>query len=489
MKLFDLLRGVKIIESRCVADVDVDFIANDHRKIKKKTVFVAIKGGKRNGNDYVEQAIENGACAIVTEENLQPSGCIPCVLVDNVREALSKMWSNFYGNPSKSIKTVAITGTNGKTSSAFFLFNILKAANISASLISTIGCFINNEKIDVCGGGSVSDISSAMTTPDPEALYYLYNKMKENGVKIAVIEASSHALIQKRLCGIDVEIGAFTNLSREHLDFHGNLEEYFYAKEELFKICKTGIVNIDDFYGKRIKADFTKVYCYSVKDEADFYAADVNLSINGCKFRFVHGMDSVTVNTEIIGEFTVYNVMLAASCASLLGIDMETIAKEIRSTKTIKGRMERYGDKCIYIDYAHTPEAMKNAILTLKSIEKGKRLIALFGCGGDRDVGKRREMGEICTKYADFSVITSDNPRSENPEKIINDILKGVDKAKAFEVITNRRDAIIKCAQELGENDVLLLLGKGHEEYEITKEGKRFFSERAALDEVFCVDK
>lgn len=487
MKLFNLLKGINTFNCNADLNLEVEKIASDHRNVSKNTVFVAIKGTKRDGNDYIKDAIKKGAVAIVTDDIKSAETNPSSIFVNDTREVLAKMWSNFYGNPSKGIKTVAITGTNGKTSSAFFLYNILASAGISCGLISTVGCFINGKQLNINGGGAVPDISSTMTTPDPEALYYLYNKMKENDVEIAVIEASSHALTQKRLCGIEVEIGAFTNLSREHLDYHGDIEEYFKAKEILFKMCKLGIVNIDDEYGLKLKELHPSTCTFSIKGNADFCAKNIFLSEKGCEYELEYKGEKIKIKASIIGEFTVYNTLLASCCALLLGVDKGAIAKGIFNTELIKGRVEKYRDKSIYIDYAHTPEAMKNVILTVKQIEQGKRLVVLFGCGGDRDKGKRAEMGKICTEFADYTVITSDNPRSEDPKRIIEDILSGIDKSKHFAVIENRRDAIKKIVQELTDNDALLLLGKGHEEYEITKEGKHFFSERKVLDEVFLV--
>lgn len=489
MKLFELLNDVEVIESSGSLEMKIDYIANDHRKIKKNTVFIAIKGTKRDGNDYITEAIKNGARAIVTDDIMQKNEEITIIIVKNAREALSMMWSNFYGKPSKNIKTIAITGTNGKTSSACFLYNILRYAGISCALVSTIGCFINEEKIEINGGSSVSDVASAMTTPDPEMLYYLYYIMKEKNVEIAVIEASSHALAQKRLIDIDIEIGAFTNLSREHLDFHGSIEEYFLAKEELFKICKMGTVNVDDEYGERIKINHKNTYGFSTIKESEFNGKKIKLSKKGCKFSVINGRKSVKVKSRILGEFTVYNVLLAVSCAMVLGIHKKAIIGGIKATRSVCGRVEKYRDKNIYIDYAHTPEAMKNVIQSVKQINRKKRIIVLFGCGGDRDRGKRAKMGEICSKYADYTVITSDNPRNEEPRKIIEEIISGVDTSKKFIVIEDRREAIERIAKNLTKKDVLLLLGKGHEEYEITMNGKQRFSEREVLDRVFLIDK
>lgn len=489
MKLEELLQGLTVIKVNVSLDTEITYIACDHRKVIKNSAFVGIKGTKRNGNDYILSAINNGATVIITDDFTVCKMALPYILVRNARESFSTMWSNFYNNPAKSIKTVAITGTNGKTSSAYFLYNVLRKANIKCGLISTIECIIDGEKIENTGGGSVLDISSAMTTPDPECLFYIYNKMKEKGVEIAVIEASSHALTQGRLFPIDIEIGAFTNLSREHLDFHGDMEEYFLAKEKLFHKCKKGIVNVDDPYGKRLKNKFCHTVGFSVKENTDFYATDVILDNNGCEYVLNYKDEKIKMMSKLIGDFTVYNTLLASGCAKMLGIENEAIQKGIFNTLNIKGRLERYKDKSIYIDYAHTPTAMEKIIKTVKQAEPKKRLYVMFGCGGDRDKGKRAEMGKISTDLADLTVITADNSRTEALENIIADILKGVDKKKTYKIIPNRKDAIKFLAENLENDVVILLLGKGHEEYEIINNEKMRFSEKEILDEVFILDK
>ena len=489
MKLVDLLDGVKIEKYNVYLAQNIEFIANDHRRVKSNTLFVAIQGTKRDGNEYISKAIKNGAVAVITDRVTDYIESIPFILVENTREALAKIWSNFYKNPSKNIKTIAITGTNGKTSTAYFLYNILLSAGIPCGLISTIGCFVNGLPIETNGGGSMADVVSAMTTPDPEILYYIYKLMKDLEAKIVVIEASSHALDQKRLSAIEVEIGVFTNMSREHLDYHGSIDEYFFAKESLFQNCKFGIVNVDDKYGRIIKNKYRNVYGFSCKSKNDFYTKNAKFDQNGCSFDFVTADSSIDVATKIIGEFTMYNAGMACSCANLLGINDLAIKNGIMNTILIKGRLERYMDKKIYIDYAHTPEAVKRVIETVKNIEPNKRLIVLFGCGGDRDKGKRGEMGRICTTYADFTVITSDNCRSEDPNNIIEDILLGVANKDKYTVIIDRKEAIRTVVKGMTENDILLLLGKGHEEYDITKDGKKSFSEKEVLNEVFMIDK
>ena len=489
MIIKELLFGINIIQSNVDFSLNTGYIANDHRKITQNSVFVAINGTKRNGNEYIDCAIKNGAIAIVTDEKDFCKDNIPFILVENARSALAKMWSNYYNNPGKYIKTVAITGTNGKTSSAYFLYSILCSANISCGLISTVECLINGERIETDGGGSVIDISSAMTTPDPEIFYSIYNIMKEKNVEVVVIEASSHAMEQNRLDGIEIEIGAFTNLSREHLDYHKNIEEYFSAKEKLLKISKKCVINIDDEYGKRLMEKYKKkTYGFSVKERADFCVDEVNCTIHGCSYKMLFKDKFISISSKIIGMFTVYNTLLAAACAKLLNIDDTFIQKGISNQSIIKGRLEQYKNKSIYIDYAHTPDAVEKVIKCIRQLVPQKRLIVLFGCGGDRDKSKRPIMGRICTSLADFSVITADNSRSEDLKKILEDIIKGVAKKEGFAVIPNRREAIKFTAKGMGTDDILLLLGKGHEEYEITGERKRHFSEKEILDEVFSND-
>lgn len=489
MRLSELLEDITIIKSNISLEIEIECIANDHRRIKNRSVFVALRGTKRNGNDYINDAIKNGAAAIVSDDFAKCKMDIPYVLVANAREALAKMWSNFYKNPAKEIKTVAITGTNGKTSCAYFLYNILREAKIKCGLISTIECLINDEKIESTGGGSILDVSAAMTTPDPEYLFNVYNIMKKRGVQVAVIEASSHALSQGRLFPIDIEIAAFTNLTQEHLDFHGDMEEYFKAKKSLFDKCKKGIVNIDDTYGNRLKNQFEGVVGYSKNEKADFYATDIKCSSKGCEYMLNFNGEKIKMKTQMIGEFSVYNTLLAAGCAKMLGIENIVIQKGISNTVRIKGRMEKYKDRNIYIDYAHTPAAMEKIIRTVRQIEPQKRLYVMFGCGGDRDKSKRKEMGKISTSLADLTVITADNSRTEPVNSIIADILEGVNEEKKHIIIPDRREAIKFIASKLENDVVILLLGKGHEEYEIINNLKNRFSEKEILDEVFVLDK
>ena len=489
MRLKDITKGIKIIKTSVKEDTKIEFIASDHRKVKDNTCFVALKGTKRDGNDYIYEAIKQGATVIFTEDANVCNEKIPYVLVENTREALAKLWASYYGNPSQGIITVAITGTNGKTSSAYFLYSILQEAKIPCGLISTVDVMINGERVDIKNECAVCDLCPAMTTPDPEILYLIYNKMKEKGVKVAVIEASSHALEQHRLDGINIDIGAFSNLTSEHLDYHGNMEDYFCAKEKLLKMCKKGIINIDDEYGKRLYETYKhKSASTSVLASGDICAKNVTVSAQGCEYEAVLEGGLAKISSAIPGKFTVYNSLLALACGVALGINKESIIAGIRNLTKIKGRMERYKNYPIYIDYAHTPYATESIIKAVKEIEKDKKIIVLFGCGGDRDRSKRAEMGKICSNLADFTIVTADNPRTEKLNDILADIVKGVDKNKSFAVIPNRKDAIKAAVKYMNDKYALLLLGKGHEEYEIIGQEKRHFSEWEILDEVLKSD-
>lgn len=490
MKLKQLLIDVNILDLNVNLDIEIVKITSDSRKIEDNNAFVAIQGENRDGNLYINDALKNGANLIITDKKEACKIDIPYILVENARSTLSIMMSNYYNNPTKNMKVIGVTGTNGKTSTAYFLYEILKAANKRVGLISTIECRINDELIDLDGGSEVVDIHSAMTTPDAEKLYYILNIMKKNEIEYVIIEASSHALKQSKLDGTHIDFGIFTNLSSEHQDYHKNMQDYFESKEILFEKSKSGIVNVDDKYGKILFDKYrNKLFSYSCNQIADYYTENVVLEADKSKFLLKSKEESIVIETSILGEFSVYNCSLAISCAKLLDIENKAIINGIKNLKRIKGRLERYKNKNIYIDYAHTPKATKMVLKSIKSIHKNKLLIALFGCGGDRDKTKRAEIGKICSKYADILIITSDNARNEEPISIIKDIVKGVDKNRTHMIIPNRKDAIFYATKLVNNNSVLVLLGKGHETYEINKNGKHFFDEREVLNEAFSNGK
>ena len=481
MKLFELFKDVKIKCNNVDLNIEIKGISSDSRCVKKGDVFVAIKGENRDGNNYIEEAIQNGAKVIISD---QPSKFlkIPYIYVNNAREALAKIWSAYYKNPTKDMKIIAITGTNGKTSSAYILYSILKSAKKSRGLISTIECLINDETYNINGGGEVLDIPSAMTTPDPSVLYEVFHEMKQSGVEYVIMEASSHAISQHKLAGTNIYIGAFTNLSPEHLDFHKSIDNYFDSKRELFKSCKIGIINIDDKFGEKIKKEHPKSKTFSLKNRADFNVEKIDYLDTGCAILSNLQGEIVKIESKLTGVFVPYNVMLAVSCAKVLNIDNDSIKKGVLACDYISGRMERVSNN-IFIDYAHTPKAMENVLISIKNLYGNKRIIALFGCGGDRDKEKRKHMGEIASKYCDEIIITSDNSRGENTLSIMRDIISGVDKFKPHFMIPKRKDAITFAVKKLKENEILLLLGKGHEKYEINNTGKHYFDEREIIKE------
>lgn len=482
MKLKELLKGVKVITSCADTDTEISCVVSDSRKAVKDCVFVAICGVKRDGNDYACEAIKNGAAAIVSEKDI--TGIKNLVVVENARSALAIMQSNYYGNPTRDLRVIAVTGTNGKTSVSYFIYNILTTAGKRCGLISTVETLINGEKMDFGGGGAVTDISSAMTTPDPETLYKILDVMRKEGCEYVVMEASSHSLSQHRLDGLHVNVAIFTNLSPEHLDFHGDMENYFASKLILFENCDISIINTDDGYGKRIAEKYSyKTLTCSLTEKSEYRAEQIKCGFDGCEYLLLSDDATLRINSVICGEYTVYNTMLAAVCALYLDIDAAFICEGIRFTNKISGRLEKYKNYNIYIDYAHTPRAMENVIKSVRNFSGGKKITVLFGCGGDRDKTKRGVMGRISTSLADNTIITSDNPRTEDPYKIIGDILTGVVKGKEHTVIPDRREAIKYAVKTMGKDEILLLLGKGHENYEITKNGKTSFDEREIIAE------
>lgn len=480
MILSSLLKNCKIIDTNIDLNIEISSIEADSRNIIENSVFVAIVGENRDGNNYINKALNQGAIAIITDVAPKEKS-LPYVLVENARESLAKMYSEYYGNPTRAMKIIAITGTNGKTSTAYCLYNILKKAKKSCGLISTIECMINDMVVNMGGGGDVCDIESAMTTPDPKKLYSLLYIMKEKGVEYVVLESSSHAIKQKKLEGIEkIEVGIFTNLSEEHLDYHKTMQDYFETKKKLIERSKNAIVNIDNSYGKKMHT-LTGAKSYSNSQNADFSLIIESINSYGSNLILKTNGNNIKISTNINSLFGVNNLGMAISTAKMLNVDDKSIIEGAKNI-IIKGRFEKYKDN-IYIDYAHTPLATNEVLKAIKSIEKDKRMVVLFGCGGNRDKEKRKEIGRIVSNFAELTIITSDNTRNEKPIEIIKDIMDGVDKKKPHIIIPDRRDAIVCAVKLLKSDSVLVLLGKGHEEYEINSTGKHYFSERRLIDE------
>lgn len=472
MLLRDLLKNVDFNEIIGDNGTEIAGISYDSRKVNPGDLFFCIKGYNSDGHKYVKGAIEKGAAAIVCEDDIESS--VPVVKVTNSRKALSYISANYYGNPSKKMKIIGITGTNGKTSSTYLLKSILEACGYKVGLIGTNQNMIGDEVLE-----------TERTTPESLELNELFYKMAEEKVNYVVMEVSSHSLYLDRVAEINFKVGAISNITQDHLDFHGTMDEYAKAKSILFEKSEISVLNIEDSYYEMMRnAAKGEVITYGVDRECDVCAYDVFMSRNGVSYNVKTKEDDARISLSIPAKFTVYNSLLALSIASSLGIPMPFIRMALKNQRGIKGRMEVMDtdtDFSVIIDYAHTPDGLKSVLNSINEF-KEKRVITVFGCGGDRDNKKRSIMGGISTKLSDFSVITSDNPRTEAPDKIIEEIVSGVESDR-YTVIENRKEAIGYALKIAEPGDIVLLAGKGHETYQILKDGKIHFDEREVVEE------
>lgn len=469
MLLKDLIPNI----SNEFGDVQITGITSDSREIKKGYAFVCINGVTDDGHNYAASAAEKGAAVVITERKM---GVKNEIVVSDTHEIYADMCANWFGRPSDSLKLIGVTGTNGKTSITYMLKSILEHAGYKVGLIGTIQNMIGDESIP-----------TKNTTPGVYELNRLFALMKEKGCQYVVMEVSSHALDQKRVCNLCFDAAIFTNLTQDHLDYHITMENYLAAKKRLFKMCKTAIVNADDEYCNRLTDGLDcRIVSYSLGDSSTYSAKAVKYYPASVEYELVSNniLNHIKFNTG--GKFSVYNSMCAAVTALELGLPISVVADAIQSIEGIKGRAESVPtgrDFTVIIDYAHTPDGLKNILKTFRDCEKN-RVIALFGCGGDRDKTKRPIMGNIAVRYADYVIVTSDNPRSENPDEIIKDILVGTGgSATPVKVIPNRVDAI-KYAVSIAEaGDIIVLAGKGHETYQILKDGTIHLDEREIVKE------
>ncbi|NWF89430.1 MAG: UDP-N-acetylmuramoyl-L-alanyl-D-glutamate--2,6-diaminopimelate ligase [Ignavibacteriaceae bacterium] len=484
MDLSTLLDRVKTIQ--VVGEISRESISGIHydsRKVTRNSIFVAIKGFKIDGHKFISDAISRGAIAIVVEDNdAFPDDAITRqdaakILVKNSREALAELSNSFFDEPSKKIKLVGITGTNGKTTTSYFLKSIFEVAGYKAGLIGTISNFIGN-----------TSIASSLTTPESNDLNSLFSEMYNQGCKYAVMEVSSHSLLLKRVHNISFSAAIFTNLTQDHLDFHENIEGYFQAKKILFDNLgsnASALYNADDIKGSEIIKDSNAaVYSYGIKDSADFKMQNIQFDLNGTSLIIRHKNSEYNISTSFIGDFNAYNACCAFSTAAILGFNPQIIIDGIRKTPQVPGRFEvvGLGNKKVIIDYSHTPDSLEKALLAIrKMVKTEKPVYTVFGCGGDRDKTKRPIMGKIASEISDKVIITSDNPRSEDPLKIMNEIKAGISKAN-FTMIESREDAI-KNAIKFSEDDaVILIAGKGHETYQEIKGIKNHFSDKEVAE-------
>ncbi len=473
MKLSQILNGVKVLNT--YNDVDAADVTQDSRLVKEGSLFVCVKGAAFDGHSVAEEMLKNGAAAVVVERDL---GLDRQILVENSRASFSPICANFYGNPAQKLKLIGLTGTNGKTTTTFLIKQILENVGKKVGLIGTVQNMIGDEVYP-----------AKYTTPDPYELQKLFAMMVEAECEYCVMEVSSQALAQGRVNGLRFAVGAFTNLTQDHLDYHKTWENYFNAKRILFENCDIAVTNADDKNGLKIVEglDFDKLVTYAVDtNNASYVAKNVSFKANGVEYELV-GDTIGRCYCPIPGRFSVYNSLCAGAVALALGVKFEQVLGAIRKSNGVKGRIEVVPcdrDFTIIIDYAHSPDGLENIITSLKEIATG-RVVTVFGCGGDRDRTKRPKMGKIAAELSDFCVVTSDNPRSENPGEIIKDILEGmVGIDTPYEVVEQRRDAIAYAIKNAQKNDIILLTGKSHETYQILPTGTIHFDEREVVAEI-----
>ena len=476
MKLKELLKDIEFVELTASPDAEIGGISYDSRKTKPNDAFVAIAGYAFDGHAYIRSAAENGAAVIICER--KPQIDIPYVMVKDCRYALAILSRNFFGDPASEMTVIGITGTNGKTTTTYLLKHLLEAKlDAKVGLVGTNGNMIGDKFIH-----------TERTTPESYELQRLFREMADAGCTHVVMEVSSHSLVLNRVAGIRFAVGAFTNLTQDHLDFHHTMEEYAKAKAKLFTMCDVGCINVDDkWHNVMLEHASCRMFTYSAEhNAATLVAKDIRLSASGVKFCAVTEKALAHVKLAIPGKFSVYNALGVIAIGLAIGISLDDCADAMGSAKGVKGRMEVVptdGDYTIVIDYAHTPDALENALKALHMGENG-RLVVLFGCGGDRDRTKRPIMGAIAADNADFVIVTSDNPRTEDPQEIINEIVAGIKGRKnRYKVICDRVEAIKWAIDNHMPDDVILLAGKGHEDYQVVGHEKHHMDEREIVAE------
>ncbi len=458
-------------------------ITSDSREVKEGVLFVAVRGPLQDGHRYIKAAVQKNAAAVVLQDRAflpETKTSIPYILVKDSKTALSKIADAFFEYPYQHIHCVGITGTNGKTTVSYLVRSILNTAGLKCGLIGTIGYRIKE-----------SNIQLQNTTPGVIELHRLLKKMIDAGNAYVAMEVSSHALDQDRIKGMVFKAAIFTNLTQDHLDYHKTMEEYFFAKKKLFKeyINKetSFIINGDDFFGKRLlKSLRGEKFSYGFSSEAKVRGVGFELDREGSRLTVKTPRGQLDIATRLVGRHNLYNILAAVAFGISEAIDFMSIKKGIERVSSIPGRLERIDSKkgfSVFVDYAHTDDALKNVLESLRLILHNGRIITVFGCGGDRDKGKRPKMGGVASRLSDYCVITSDNPRSEDPGKIIEQITRGITK-KNFEIEEDRFLAIQKALRMAGENDFVLVAGKGHELYQIIKDRVLPFDDRIAVQKI-----
>lgn len=482
MTLEKILTGVQVEEQTADAACEIGELKYDSRQVQPGDVFVAITGFETDGHKYIDKAVALGARVVVCEYIPDGGIAVPYVRVASSRRALAQMAANYFDHPASEMEMVGITGTNGKTTTTYLLKTILEAQGHKVGLIGTNQNMIGDEVLP-----------TERTTPESFELQRLFRQMKDAGCTHVLMEVSSHSLVLDRVYGIRFAVGAFTNLTQDHLDFHKTMDNYRAAKALLFHQSGTGVMNLDDADGRIIMAEEACPFLtYGESHGCALRALDIQLHADSIQFTCAAEGEMVPVVLGVPGQFTVYNALCALGCAKALGVSLAQAARSLRQAHGVKGRVEVVPtdtDYTVLIDYAHSPDGVENVLRAARGFTKG-RLIGLFGCGGDRDRTKRPKMGAIAAQLSDLCIVTSDNPRTEKPEAIIDDILEGMkDTATPYEVIVNRPEAIRHALDIARAGDTIVLMGKGHETYQEINHVKHHLDEREVVAAYFAEKK
>ncbi|MDN3954086.1 UDP-N-acetylmuramoyl-L-alanyl-D-glutamate--2,6-diaminopimelate ligase [Sporolactobacillus laevolacticus] len=476
MKLADCLKALADFRQKNMGDPDISEITIDSRQVKPGSLFFCIKGHHVDGHLFAVQAEERGAAAIVAQDPIDVS--VPVIYVNDTHRALAMIADRFYGFPSHNLHLIGVTGTNGKTTITYLVQSIQEAAGINTGLIGTMGMRYKNEYIPVQN-----------TTPEVHLIHKNLADMKNKGAGSVVMETSSNALYDGRVHGCDFNVGIFTNLTEDHLDLHGTMKDYMYAKSLLFSQLgnsyrndeiKAAVLNVDDPASEVYKhMTAAHVITYGINKPADYHATSIQITPSGTTFILEVGENKYPVSMKLIGKFSVYNVLAALAACSLSKIGITDMINTVEQIKGVSGRFEPVDagqNFTVIVDYSHTPDSLENALSTIKEFAE-KRIIAIVGCGGDRERGKRPIMAKIAVDESDLAILTSDNPRTEDPEAILAEMETGI-KGRSYMKITDRREAIRYAMQNAEDGDIVLIAGKGHEDYQIIGTKKHHFDDR-----------
>lgn len=484
MLLSKLLNIARLKKPESVADFDVRGLSLDSRNIQSGYIFFSIRGNKADGRQFLEQAVCNGAELIVAEAEYKNDykGTDNIIFVDDIRKVMAELSSIYYGYPSKRVKVLGITGTNGKTTISYLIKSVLEEAGYKCGLLGTISYITGKKNIE----------AARLTTPDSIELNKMIAEMVDNEIDYCIMEVSSIALSKSRVHGIEFDTAIFTNLTSEHMDLHLNMQNYFEAKKILFNNLKKGnlaISNSDDEYGIKILDDCKGVKkFYSINESSDLKAQNINIKLDGLKFSVDYDGSRYFVESTLTGRFNIYNILAALQFGLEKQISIETILTAVKRFEAAKGRFNRTmlpNGACAIVDYSHTSDSLKNAIEAAVEVRNAGvsegRVITIFGCGGDRDKTKRPVMGKIAAELSDFVIITSDNPRTEDPEEIVKDILCGIKEKNNYQIEINRENAIKKGLSMSRKGDIILVCGKGHETYQEINGIKSHFDDQEII--------